>query len=70
MSRTTDIVVSIILGVGLSALFKVCCDSRSCLVYRAPLLEEKIIRYDNKCYAPKERAETCDSKKIRVDVNE
>lgn len=70
MSRTIEIIVSILLGLGLSALFKVSCDSRSCLVYRAPLLQEKIIRYDNKCYTPTERAETCDSKKIRVESNE
>lgn len=70
MSDTVDIVVSILLGLGISFVFKLCCDSRSCLVYRSPCLYEKIIRYDNKCYTPTERAETCDAKKVRVEVNE
>ena len=70
MNSTIEIFLSILLGVGISALFKVCCDSRSCLVHQSPSLYEKIVNYENKCYKPIERSETCDTKKIRVEVNE
>jgi len=64
-----DLFVSVLLGLGVSLIFKLCCESRSCVVYRAPLLD-KVIRYENKCYTPTERVETCDASKIQVDVNE
>lgn len=67
MSPNLEITVSILLGLGISFLFKLCCDSRSCMVYRAPSLYEKIIRYDNKCYTSTEIPETCDSTKRIVD---
>jgi len=70
MTYTVDIVASVLLGLGISFIFKLCCDSRSCMVYRSPSLYEKIIRYDNKCYTPTERSETCDAKKPRVEIME
>lgn len=66
----TDILLAVVLGFGLSALFKLCCDSRKCIVYRAPVIEHRIIRHENKCYQPTERAETCDSTKTLVEVHE
>jgi len=68
MSRTLDLVVSVLLGVGLSIVFKLCCDSRNCLVYRAPCLEDKVLRYENKCYKASEREESCDAKKRILDA--
>lgn len=68
MSRTLDLVVSVLLGVGLSIVFKLCCDSRNCLVYRAPCLEDKVLRYENKCYKASEREERCDAKKRILDA--
>ena len=65
-SRTGVILFSIILGLGLSSLFKSCCDSGNCIVYKAPDFSEKnIIKYNSKCYEAKEQIQTCDtSKKI------
>lgn len=70
MDRSVEIIASILLGVGLSLLFKLSCDYRGVLVYRAPLLEEKIIHYDNKCYTPTEHSVKCDKNKMIVDSNE
>ena len=68
-SRTGVIIVSILLGLGLSTLFKMSCDNRSCIVYQAPSFEKKkIIRYNKKCYEPKEHMETCNPEKQIVDV--
>jgi len=68
MGQTIDLIVSVVLGISISILFKLCSDSRSCVVYRAPV--DKVLRYENKCYKPTERSDTCDSKKTIVDVNE
>lgn len=68
-SRSGVILVSILLGLGLSTLFKMTCDSRSCMVYQAPSFEKKkVIRYNKKCYEPKEQMETCNPEKTIIDI--
>jgi hypothetical protein len=68
-SRSGVIIMSIILGLGLSTLFRMSCNSRSCLVYSAPdFSEKKIIKYNNKCYKPEEKMETCSSTKKIIEV--
>lgn len=54
---------SILLGLGVSGLFKMSCDSRSCIVYKGPSFEnkeKKIIKYNDKCYHVKEKMVSCD----------
>ncbi len=65
-SPTGIAVFSIILGLGLSTIFKSCCDSHNCIIYKAPdFSTKKIIKYNNKCYEPSEQIQTCDlNKKI------
>ena len=56
-SENGRILLSIILGLGLSAIFKKTCDSRSCLVFESPPLEElreNVYGYNNKCYKLRE----------------
>ena len=56
--------ISIILGLGLASIFKMSCDSRSCLVYKgSDMSEDNIIKYNGKCYETNEKMETCDIKK-------
>ena len=63
-SRTGITIFSIILGLGLSSIFKSCCDSGNCIVYKAPdFNEKKIVKYNGKCYDPVEQIQTCDSSK-------
>ena len=60
---------SLILGLGLSCMFKMSCDSKNCLVYKAPdFSKKKVIKYNNKCYNPVEHIETCDPKKRIINV--
>ena len=57
---------SIMLGLGVAGLFKMSCDSRSCLVFKGPEFKEdnKIIKYNNKCYKANEKMMDCkDNKK-------
>jgi hypothetical protein len=68
-SRSGVIIMSIILGLGLSSLFRMSCNSRSCIVYGAPdFSEKKIIKYNNKCYKPEEKMETCNPNKKTIEV--
>ena len=56
---------SIMLGLGIAGLFKMSCDSRSCLVYKGPTFEEnkKTIKYNDKCYNVREKIIDCNEKK-------
>lgn len=62
MSDTGKILFSIMLGLGVAGLFKMSCDNRSCLVYKAPEFEEgkKIVKYNNTCYNVGENMINCD----------
>ena len=56
-------VVSLLLGLGLACLFRKACNSRNCLVFKAPSLnsiKENIYKYNNKCYKFQERTVSCD----------
>jgi hypothetical protein len=68
-SKSSSIILSIILGLGLASIFKMSCDSRSCMVYQAADLEDKnIIKYNDKCYEAKEKIENCDNTKRIIDI--
>ena len=63
-------IISIVLGVGLSCMFRRVCKERNCLVYRAPSLDKiegKIYKYNNKCYSFSPNAQSCDSNKKIVE---
>ena len=56
--------LSIILGLGLASLFKMSCDNRSCIVFKAANMKEKnIIKYGDKCYKVTDKIEKCEKKK-------
>ena len=55
-------VLSILLGLGLATLFRKACNSRNCLVFKAPDLDKiknKIFNHDNKCYEFREESTSC-----------
>ena len=61
--------ISIILGLGLASIFKMSCDSRSCLVYKgSDMSEDNIIKYNGKCYETSEKIEKCVPKKKKIEV--
>jgi hypothetical protein len=62
-SKIGKILISAILGLGISGLFKMSCDNRSCLVYRGPEFDEdkRIVKYDNKCYKVQEEMQSCET---------
>tara|TARA_Y100000816_G_C25604469_1_gene323683 strand:- start:70 stop:315 length:246 start_codon:yes stop_codon:yes gene_type:complete len=54
------LIFSIILGLGFAGLFKMSCDSRSCIVYNAPDFSKKRqIKVNDKCYDVSEEMIDC-----------
>lgn len=54
--------ISIILGLGLSALFRKVCNDRDCIVIKGPKIddvESNIYNFDGKCYKYKALATSC-----------
>lgn len=69
-TETGKYLMSIILGVGLASLFRTVCKDKNCIIFHAPPLdqiEEKIYKYDNKCYKFTPESRKCDSTKKIVD---
>ena len=63
-------IISIVLGVGLSCMFRRVCKERNCLVYRAPSLDKiegKIYKFNDKCYSFSTNAQSCNSNKKIVE---
>ena len=52
-SYVGKLIISIILGLGLSALFRKVCNDRDCIVIKGPDIKEvekNIYNFDGKCY--------------------
>jgi hypothetical protein len=67
-TRTGRIILSILLGLGVASLFRSVCKGKNCMVFYAAPMEEinnKVHKYDNKCYKYVSTVTKCDkSKKI------
>jgi hypothetical protein len=65
-TSTGKILMSIILGLGIAALFRKACKNKRCILFKAPPLEElkdKIYKFDNKCYTYTTKQTKCDKNK-------
>ena len=52
-SKHGKIIISIIWGLGLAALFRKVCEGRNCLIIKGPKPKEvdnNVYKFDNKCY--------------------
>ena len=66
-SRKGRIILSIIWGLGLAALFRKVCKGRNCIVLRAPDTSDikgKIYRFEDKCYKFNPKITSCKNKNI------
>tara|TARA_B100000795_G_C22784190_1_gene433791 strand:+ start:397 stop:636 length:240 start_codon:yes stop_codon:yes gene_type:complete len=69
--RFSKYVLSLLLGIGLATLFRKACNSRNCLIFRAPTIDKiknQVFKYNEKCYTFKEEAQSCDASKKIVDI--
>jgi hypothetical protein len=66
-SKAGTYILSVILGLGLASIFKMSCNHRNCIVYEAPdFIDKKIMKYNDKCYEPKEKLGKCDPNKKTI----
>ena len=66
---TGRIILSILLGLGLSSIFRTVCKDKNCIIFQAPKLNEvegKIFKQDNKCYTFKAESTKCNLSKKNV----
>ena len=62
-SKNGQIIISIIWGLGLAALFRKVCEGRNCIVIKAEKpkkIKDKIFKYENSCYKYYPEAINCD----------
>ena len=66
-SKIGILIFSALMGLGLAGLFKMSCDSKSCIVYKAPDFSNiKIVKVNGKCYKVSEKFVECDDKKEKI----
>ena len=58
-------IVSVILGLGLSSIFRKSCENRNCIVFKAPSFSEvkqNVYKHNDKCYTFTEKSVSCTGK--------
>ena len=69
-STTGKYLLSILLGLGLSTLFRETCKGKNCLIFQAPPddeIKDKIYKHENKCYKYKTVSTDCNNNKKSVE---
>ncbi len=67
------ILISIILGIGISTLFRRVCSGKDCYVFKSPefsKVKDQVFKHNNKCYKFQEQSVTCDSSKKIVEFED
>lgn len=68
-SHRGKIVIYIILGFGLSTLFRKSCDNKKCIEFKSPPLDkilDQTFKYDEKCYTFEQHRSKCSPVKKTV----
>lgn len=66
-TRVGKIIMSILIGLGLSALFRRACKGRNCIVRKAPNpadIKGKVFKFDDKCFTYDHESTKCDSNPV------
>ncbi len=64
--------ISVILGLGLAALFRQVCNEKNCITFNGPIIDDfkdKIYKYDEKCYKYSLTQEKCNDNKKVIDID-
>jgi len=65
--------ISVILGLGLAALFRKVCNDKNCIIFNGPIIsefEDKTYEYNNQCYKYSLKMDKCDKNKQIIDIHE
>ena len=69
-SESGSTIISVLLGLGLAALFKKACNDNNCLIIKGPpykKIKDKIFIYEDKCFVYSPKATKCSTTKIPDD---
>jgi hypothetical protein len=64
--------ISVLLGLGLATLFRQVCTGDKCLTFNGPVIsdvDDKIFKYDEKCYKYSTKSANCDPIKRVIEVS-
>jgi len=62
-SKSGKILLSVLWGLALAAIFKFTCEGRDCLVYKAPVVQEmtgNTYQHNNECYTFRTETVACE----------
>ena len=66
-TKNGRILISIILGLGLSSIFRKVCKDRDCIIYRAPApknVKEQVYQFNGTCYRFESENVQCEGKTV------
>ena len=66
-SETGKTIISIIVGLGIAALFRKVCNDRDCIIIKGPPIEsvtKSVYGFDGKCYKYKTKSTSCNNKPL------
>lgn len=64
LNPVTQIIISIIWGLGLATLFQRACKSRDCIIMKGPSpskIKDKVFKYNDKCYVYNTELSKCEA---------
>ena len=66
-SKYSKYFIAIILGIGITTLFRKTCDEKNCLEFKRPGdISKKVFKFDNRCYRFKQQDQQCSNSKTIV----
>ena len=71
-SKNGKILMSVLLGIGISTLFRKVCKERNCLVFKAPKMDkikDKVFKFNEKCYTYTENLRKCNANKQIIEFD-
>lgn len=70
-NKYSKIILGILWGFGLAIIFRYACNSKNCIIYKAPKpadIKNSIFNHDSKCFKYESVSTTCDTKQEKIDA--
>ena len=67
-TRTGQVIISALLGMGIAIMFSKTCSGRNCIIVRGPnpaSIEGKVYQFNNECYSFKHHMTSCNKENIK-----
>ena len=70
-NKYSKIILGILWGFGLAIIFRYACNSKNCIIYKAPKpaeIKNSIFNHDSKCFKYESVSTTCDSEQDKINA--